>query len=111
MDKITEYRRIILELINEYYRRWSSHSEIELYPVVDRDGDHYQILRDGWRNYRRYYGCVLHFDIKDGKIWVRHNGTEDDVAAMLVERGVPKTDIVLAFHSPDLRKRTEFAVM
>lgn len=110
MDKVDLYRRIVMDLIREYHRRGCSYEEIESYPVVDREGDHYQLVRDGWRNNYRHYGPVLHFDIKDGKIWVRHNGTEDDIAQILIERGAAKQDIVLAFHSPSLRKRTEYAV-
>jgi hypothetical protein len=109
MDKLDLFRRIVMDLIRDYYRRGCSYEEIENYLVIDREGDHYQLMRDGWRNNYRHYGPVLHFDIKEGKIWVRHNGTEDDIAAMLVARGVAKQDIVLAFHSPSLRKRTEYA--
>jgi hypothetical protein len=45
----------------------------------------------------RIYGCILHFDIKGGKIWLQHNGTEYDIPAQLVAMGVPKTDIVVGF--------------
>lgn len=62
----------------------------------------------GWSNKR--YGCVLHLDIKDGKIWIQHDGTEGGIALELVERGVPKQDIVLGFHSPLKHQFTEFAV-
>lgn len=35
---------------------------------------------------------------------------EDGIVDRLLEAGVPKEDIVLAFHHPLLRSRTEFAV-
>ena len=35
---------------------------------------------------------------------------EEGIAAHLLEAGIPKEDIVLAFHSPDMRPYTEFAV-
>jgi hypothetical protein len=54
-------------------------------------------------------GCVLHFDIKSGKIWIQHDGTEDSIADELVALGVPKNDIVLAYHAPYNRQFTEFA--
>ncbi|WP_322745610.1 element excision factor XisI family protein [Plectonema radiosum] len=53
-------------------------------------------------------GCILHLDIKDGKIWIQHDGTEVGIANQLVEMGVPKLDIVLAFHEPYIRQFTEF---
>jgi XisI protein len=64
----------------------------------------------GWQNERRIYGCILHLDIKDGKIWLQHNGTESDIAQELVELGIAKTDIVIGFHSPFKRQFTEYAV-
>lgn len=45
-------------------------------------------------------GCVLHLDIKNSKIWIQHDGTEIGIANELVKLGVPKEDIVLAFHEP-----------
>lgn len=53
-----------------------------------------------WRGNRRTYGCSLHLDIKDGKIWIQHDGTEVSIATQLLELGVPKDDMILAFHSP-----------
>ncbi|NJO42492.1 MAG: XisI protein [Cyanobacteria bacterium CRU_2_1] len=69
-----------------------------------------QLVQVGWQNNRRVYGCILHLDIKDGKIWLQHNGTERQVADELVALGVPKQDIVLGFQSPSKRKFTEFAI-
>lgn len=58
----------------------------------------------------RFYGCVLHLDIKNSKIWIQYNGTEIDVAQKLVNLGVPKSDIVLGFHAPHRRQFTDYAV-
>ena len=56
------------------------------------------------------YGCVLHLDIKNDKIWIQHDGTEVGIANKLVEMGVLKADIVLAFHEPFVRQFTGFGV-
>jgi hypothetical protein len=68
------------------------------------------LVHVGWHGDRRIYGCILHLDIRDKKIWLQHNGTENDIAAGLVEMGVAKTDIVIGFHSPFKRQFTEYAV-
>ncbi len=77
--------------------------------IFDRENDHYELVNLGWNAHKRIRGCLLHIDIKDGKIWIQHDGTEDGVAADLVEMGIPKEDIVLAFHPPYKRKDTGFA--
>jgi hypothetical protein len=83
---------------------------VEAQTIFDTERDRYQLLYSGWHNKKRIFGPVLHLDIKDGKIWIQWNGTEDDIAAELVALGVPKHDIVLGFHTPVLRQYTEYAV-
>lgn len=89
----------------------SSHANAEEYEIqtlFDTQQDHYQLLHVGWRNNKRSFGCILHLDIKKGKIWIQHDGTEVGIANQLVELGVPKEDIVLAFHEPEIRQYTDF---
>jgi hypothetical protein len=111
MDKLTSYRQLIQELLIERANLRSPNDPIKTQTVFDREGDHYQLVHLGWKNSStRIYGCALHVDIIDGKIWVQHDGTEDAIADQLVEKGVPKQDIVLAYHAPHVRQYTEFAV-
>jgi hypothetical protein len=55
-------------------------------------------------------GDLIHIDLIGDKIWIQYDGTEDGVANTLVELGVPKQDIVLAYHSTFLRQYDGFAV-
>jgi hypothetical protein len=59
---------------------------------------------------RRIHGSALHVDLRGGKIWIQHDGTERGVANEFLEAGVPPGDLVLAFHAPHQRKHTPFAV-
>ena len=83
--------------------------EVDGQVIFDKERNHFQLVHVGWPNDRRIYGCVVHVDIKDGKIWIQHDGTEIGIANDLVTLGVPKEDIVLAFHAPYKRKFTDFA--
>jgi hypothetical protein len=47
--------------------------------------------------------------LKDGKFWIEQDLTKEGITTELLEEGVPKEDIVLAFHAPELRPLTEFA--
>lgn len=67
-------------------------------------------MNTGWENRRRVYGCLIHLDIRDHKILIQYDGTEVGVANELVEYGIPKLDIVLAYQPPYMRKLIEFAV-
>jgi XisI protein len=109
---VEQYRQHIQSLLWERAQRRSANSvsaeEYEVQAIFDVERDHYQLLHLGWRGSKREFGCILHLDIKDGKIWIQQDGTEVGIANQLVELGVPKRDIVLAFHEPAVRQYTEF---
>ncbi len=109
MEKLDKYRNSIVEIMKKYTNADSSCGDIEVQTVFDRENDHYQIINVGWQNDRRIYGCSLHIDIKNNKVWIQHNGTERRIAEELIELGVPKEDIVLAFHAPKRRQFTGYA--
>jgi hypothetical protein len=103
------YRQQIMQLLSERSARLSKTDVVELQTIFDPVHDHYQLAYVGWNGDRREFGCLIHVDIKDGKIWIQHDGTEAGFANQLVELGVPKHDIVLAFHAPFMRQFTEYA--
>ncbi|MDM9383698.1 XisI protein [Chlorogloeopsis sp. ULAP01] len=105
---IEQYRQIIQQLILKRAKRGLSQEGMETQVILDTERDQYLLLHTGWRRNRRTHGCSLHLDIKDGKIWIQHDGTEAGIATQLLELGVSKEDIVLAFHSPHMRQFTEF---
>jgi hypothetical protein len=108
---VEQYRQYIKHLLSQRQKRASmsrKYEEYEVQTVFDEQQDHYQLLYVGWRGNKRDFGCILHLDIKDGKIWIQHDGTEVGIANQLVEMGVPKQDIILAFHEPYIRQFTEF---
>jgi hypothetical protein len=110
MDKLERYREIVRFLIEEYARYKPAHGQIETEAVVDQDKDHYEVLHVGWDGVRRVHGAVVHIDIRGGKVWVQYDGTSRPVAEELIAAGIPREDIVLAFHPAELRPLTGFGV-
>ncbi|MCY7274959.1 MAG: XisI protein [Phormidesmis sp. CAN_BIN44] len=112
MESVEKYRQYIQQLLSDRAARsMKSNPQVEAQTVFDRAHDHYQLVYVGWRrNGDRDFGCLLHLDIKDGKIWVQYDGTEGGIANELVELGVPREDIVLGYQPPSVRQFTEFAV-
>lgn len=68
------------------------------------------LLAIGWEQDVRVHACVVHIEIIDNKIWIQRDGTEDGIAADLLDAGIPKSDMVLAFHLPEIRQHSGFAV-
>ncbi|HBE21798.1 MAG TPA: XisI protein [Cyanobacteria bacterium UBA11149] len=111
MDTLEFYRQIVQSLLTAYAAIPIANGKIDCYTVFDLNQDHYMVMNVGWDGHRRVYGCVLHLDIKEGKIWIEQNMTEMRVAQELVERGVSKDDIVLGFQAPEMREYTGYGVV
>jgi hypothetical protein len=111
MVKLEEYREKVKQILIQYSQYKPSYGEVEIEQIFDIERDRYQIVNVGWNNQTRIYGCVMHLDIKDEKIWIQQNTTEVDLAAELIDLGVPKHDIVIGFHTPKMRQLTDFGVV
>lgn len=109
MDQTIKYREIIKHILADYGKHKPRYGQIETEIIIDEERNHYKVMRIGWQNERRVYGSVIHLDIIDGKVWIQYDGTNRPVADALLEAGVPREDIVLAFHPPEVRQYTDFA--
>ena len=111
MDKVEQYRQILQDVLTAYATpRIPDADPIETQLLFDTKHDRYQALRVGWRNRAQVFLVIFHFEIKDGKIWLHQNATDYDIIEDIEAKGVPKSDIVLAFHAPEMRPYTEYAV-
>ena len=112
MDKVKKYESTIIDFLSSYAEEMygKDPSGLETQVIIDTKNAHYLLIRVGWNGPRRFVYCPFHFDIKSGKVWVQVNNTEEMVGDELVKRGIPKTDIVLAFHPKEMRRYTDFAV-
>ena len=110
MDKVKNYQEAIIGLLNEY-ALFLGKSNIKPTVIVDRENNHFQLVKIGWDSLQHYtFGVLFHFDIINGKIWLQLNNTEFYIADELIERGVPKSDIVLGFQPPTVRQQKGFAL-
>ncbi len=109
MDTRESDRQLIEKILVEYAKVPYSHGDFRLQTVFDRGQDHYLLMLVGWEGVRRVHGCLLHADIIDGKFWIQRDGTEYSIAQELLDAGVTKDRIVLAFRSLEKRRLTDFA--
>jgi XisI protein len=112
MDKLADYPKLIKRILTEYVELCNRHPQpdIETFLIVDEAKAHYIWMNLGWQNGDRITAMTVYVRIQDGKFWIEEDWTEDGIATDLVRAGVPKEDIVLAFHDPRMRQYTEFAV-
>jgi hypothetical protein len=110
MDKLARYTTIIKKILQEDASYGPSHGEIEPHLVFDDEHRSYQLMYVGWDRRRRVHGVIYHLRIQNDKIYIEEDTSNQPIAESLLEAGVPREDIVLAFHAPDKRQYTEFAV-
>ena len=78
--------------------------------ALDREHDRYALVTLGWKEGKRVHFPLVHIDMVNDKVWIEKDNTEDGIASELAQAGIPKSQIVLAFRSPEARKHTEYAV-
>jgi hypothetical protein len=111
MEKLNQYREIIKEALQEIALMFPKENEIEVETIFDDTHGHYLLLTVGWQNNQREYASILHIDLKPtGKVYLQHDGTDLEFALRLFEKGIPKSDMVVAYRSEQQRKfLTDFA--
>lgn len=111
MEKIKKYKVIASEILDAMAKEYNTPEDpVEYIAIKDENRGSYLLFSDGWVEDDRFYGCYVHIDVAaNGKVWVRHDGTEDVVVDKLLDKGVPASDIVIGWHAPYERQYTEFA--
>ncbi|HLK55325.1 MAG TPA: XisI protein [Chthonomonadaceae bacterium] len=111
MDKVAHYQEIIREILMPLTERRYSGMNVTNEAVFDEANRRYLIMSVGWEgNVRRIHHCLVHLDIINDKVWIQRDGTEDGIGYELEAAGIPKSDIVPAFHPEDVRPYTGYGV-
>ncbi len=109
METISRYRQVIMSVLSDLAEA-SVQGEVEILRLFDTARDNYLVLDAGWDGVRRVHHIIAHLRIHNGKIWVEADNTDTMLVQQLLDAGIPKEAIVLAFYSPQKRPLTEFAV-
>jgi hypothetical protein len=112
MEKINKYQIIVKNILEEIFPFFESEEGTDSQLIIDEQRGHYLIYEVGWIESDWIYNSYVHIDIKpDGKVWLQHDGTDLRIGQQLIDRGIPKNDIVIGFQSPFARARMDgFAV-
>lgn len=112
MESVIRLEKILLEVLEEYLTelRQPANQTILFAPVIDTAKKHYQIVAMGWEGYKRVFNLLFHIDIIEDKIWIQEDKMEYSIAERLVQKGISKQEIVLAYFPDYHRVYTEYAV-
>lgn len=108
MEKIVQYKQIVRRVVEEVAALSPEIEDgIENQLITDDEHGHYLYFGVGWakENSGWMYASFIHIDVKpNGKVWIQHDGTDLRIANKLEEYGIPKSDIVIGFQAPAVRK-------
>lgn len=110
MDNLEKYENIIESILQKYATIPYRYGDITTFVIVSQDRKHFLLMDEGWQDDLRVYGVITHVEIRKDKIWIQREGIEEGITSELLEAGIPKDKIVLAFHPPEIRQYTEFAI-
>ncbi|OZH52464.1 DNA element excision controlling factor XisI [Hydrocoleum sp. CS-953] len=113
MDKLIHYQKIIKQILTNYQKISAQVPDPDIDEILMFDDQRSQYLwfNIGWKNDRRIKAISVYIRIKNEKIYIEEDWTEEGIANELLRENVPQEDIVLAFHDPETRKLTDFAVV
>ena len=90
MDKIIKYRELIKKILTEYDQL------VHQSPDYDSEThDHYLWLTVDWKEDKRLKSTHIHVRIKNNKIYIEEDWTQEGITTELLREGVPKEAEVL----------------
>jgi hypothetical protein len=110
MAAVTAYPDVVETVLDAYTKIPYAHGELICEAIFDRQRGRFVLMTLGWQDEERVHHPLVHVDIINGKLWIQTDNTEHGIAPEFVQAGIPKSDMVLAFRPPEVRKHTEYAV-
>ncbi len=107
---LDQWRETLANVLQAYADLPYRYGDVKTYVIMSHDLNHFLLLHEGWENHHRVHGTIVHAEIREDKIWIHYDGIEEGITDELVAAGVPKESIVLAFHPPEIRQYSGYAV-
>ena len=106
MDTIMEYKDHIEEILKNYANRKPVNKpKLEYQIVTDLNRHQFILLVVGWHEHEYTHNWIFHLQLKGNKIWIHEDLTDPGIKVLLMEKGVPESDIILGF-VPDFERKT-----
>ena len=109
MAHINQYAGIIEQTLCDRASFYASTNRFRTLVAFDRDHGQFLLVDEGWDGCRRIHNVWVHVELRNDKVWIHEDGTEEGIANLLKDAGIPREHIVLGFQAPSQRPASEFA--
>lgn len=110
MAAVNAFADIVERILEGYAKTPYAHGDLTCEAIFDRPRGRFALITLGWDDEERVHHPLVHVDIVADTLWIQTDNTEHGIAPELVQAGIPKSNIVLAFRPPDVRQHTDYAV-
>lgn len=110
MDRTVIQEQAVREVMQEWLTFIKPRPNFRVELVVDESKKRFLLMSEGWYGYRRSYGPMLDVSLRDGKIWINEDNTEEGIPDTLLSKGILAKEIVLGWQPEYKRELTGFAV-
>jgi hypothetical protein len=105
MDKIALYQQILSDIVRRHASFQPANGNIKTSAVIDATKSDFMVIDAGWSDSgRRIYDVVLHFRLEGETVFVERDNTDAEVVRELIEEGIDKNDLILAFNTEPFQK-------
>ena len=112
MTKLKQYKKILTEVFTyQSTLHFSNAPEVEQQLIINKDETQFLVMVIGWIEEEYKHFTLLHAQLKDDKVWLHQNNTDEDIGAVLEKKGIPKLEIVIGFLTPFERALSDYAVV
>ena len=110
MDKLESYRRILRATVERHAAFQPANGSIKTHSVIDEAKGDFMVIDAGWSDQgRRVYDVVLHFRLAGETVFVERDNTDAEVVRELLEKGIDKSNLVLAFNEAPFQNPSDLA--
>lgn len=108
---ITQFADILKKILQDYcdilnQQRRNITSKV----IISENFTRYLVITEGWNHTQRVHALIFDAEIRNHKIWLHHDGLDHGITDDLLAAGITKEQIVLAFHPPNIRQHTGYAL-
>lgn len=111
MDKLKQYKKILKEVFTcQTADPFSNAPTLEQQLIINKEESQFIVMVIGWMEEEYKHFSLLHVQLKDGKVWLHQNNTDEDIGAILEKKGIPKSEMVVGFLTSFERELSDYAV-
>jgi hypothetical protein len=110
MENVAQYRNAIIDSLQASAVVAPDTNELESVVVADTNTDNYLLIEVGWEPRGRVHAPLVHIRLRDGRVVVEYDGTEEGITPRLIRAGIRSEDIELGFVPPSERSRLDVPV-